>query len=587
MYRIGAYEFTIASTPEDLEQVHRLNHQTFVEEIPQHGATSDGLLVDKFHDKNEYLICRKSGKVVGMLASHDQPPFSIADRLPDASILTQPGIRPVEIRLLAVEPTERKGPVLAGLVWLLYNRAQQAGYSHFVISGVVNQRDLYEHLGFEALGPAVGHGDAQFIPMWLPVPRLQETMGRAMKLWERRLSRSQPESAKAPGGSCTASREVVCLLPGPVAMAADVVEAFARPLVYHRTQEFLELFEGVRTELSALVGQKPVGVFVGSGTLGNEAVAATLAADRQAQDGIILINGEFGSRLARQAERWGLHPRRLEWDWGQPWDFEQIESAFQQLPAGGWVWGTHQETSTGVWNDLPTLVALAEKYGHRVCIDCISSLGTVPVDLSRVYLGTATSGKALRSYPGLAFVFGSPQAFTGVNPERVPQYLDIAAAIHARGPRFTVPSPLVAAMAQALAPLSTASGREARYAQIRELGGLLRDAVLEAGLTPLAEAKHANPSVVTFAPPKGLSADEFIARCREGGFSIAGQSGYLAERGLVQVAAMGHLTREQLEPFGDLLKSIQPVRHQRVNKMVPGPRSISSSSTFKAEGLIQ
>ena len=44
--------FKVACEPWEFEQVHRLNYKTFVEEIPQHEANPDELLVDNFHQEN-------------------------------------------------------------------------------------------------------------------------------------------------------------------------------------------------------------------------------------------------------------------------------------------------------------------------------------------------------------------------------------------------------------------------------------------------------------------------------------------------------------------------------------------------------
>ena len=195
MLRLGNYEFRYAESDEDFAAVHELNYRTFVREIPQHHDSGNGHLIDKFHEKNRYLIAEKQGRMVGMLSAHDAPPFSIADRLPDASILNQPGVRPVEIRLLAIEPDERNSPVALGLVWALYHDAKHHAYTHFVISGVVEQQALYLHLGFVPLGPAVGTGRAQFVPMWLPLPMLETKMGRLISLLKKRLNRMETEPA--------------------------------------------------------------------------------------------------------------------------------------------------------------------------------------------------------------------------------------------------------------------------------------------------------------------------------------------------------------------------------------------------------
>ncbi|MFO0937473.1 MAG: aminotransferase class V-fold PLP-dependent enzyme [Gemmataceae bacterium] len=342
----------------------------------------------------------------------------------------------------------------------------------------------------------------------------------------------------------------VCLLPGPVAIAKAVTSAFHEPLVYHRADEFLPLFERVRERLTEMTGgTKSVALFVGSGTLANDAVAATLAADPQRNNGLVLVTGEFGGRLLKQARRWGLDPKVLTGEWGQTWDLTAVESIFQSMPPGGWVWAVHHETSTGVLNDLPALVALAQKYGVRVCLDTVSSLATIPVDLSGVYLASGASGKAVGSYAGIAFVFADPKQLDHLDFETIPTYFDVASTLKTVGPRFTVPSPLIRALDVALQPLSTPAKREARFAVIRRQGDRVRATLQAIGITPLAPAETASPAIVTFTPPGNESASDFVAKCASWGFQIAGQSGYLAERGLVQIAVMGDITDEQLDPL--------------------------------------
>src|SRR5437764_10120539 len=101
MLRLGPYLFKQADTAPEFEQIHQLNYRTFVKEIPQHHENATGLLVDKYHAKNQYFIALRDGQLVGMLSAHDEPPFSVASRMPDPAILTAPGMRPLEVRLLA------------------------------------------------------------------------------------------------------------------------------------------------------------------------------------------------------------------------------------------------------------------------------------------------------------------------------------------------------------------------------------------------------------------------------------------------------------------------------------------------------
>ncbi len=192
MTRVGPYLFKFADAADEVDQVHRLNYRTFVREIPQHADPGTGRLVDKFHHKNTYVIAVRDGRVVGMLAIHGTPPFSVAGRLPDPAVLSAPGVRPLEVRLLAVEPEDRSGPAMVGMCWHMLDFAREHGHTHLIVSGVESQKALYAHMGFQPLGPPVGSGEATFTPMWVPLGELHETLSRLIRLWGRRVERRAP-----------------------------------------------------------------------------------------------------------------------------------------------------------------------------------------------------------------------------------------------------------------------------------------------------------------------------------------------------------------------------------------------------------
>lgn len=183
------YVYKRAESAAEFEQIHAINYATFVREIPQHRDSGEGRLVDKFHDRNLYFIALRGDKVVGMLAVNDQPPFSIASRLPDPSILTVRGLRPLEVRLLAVLPEERGGVVFAGLACSVLQHVRSSGHTHLFISGFENRLPLYEGLGFQALGAAVGPEGSRFVPMCLTVSRMKELHARTSGRWFARRER--------------------------------------------------------------------------------------------------------------------------------------------------------------------------------------------------------------------------------------------------------------------------------------------------------------------------------------------------------------------------------------------------------------
>jgi aspartate aminotransferase-like enzyme len=556
MLRVGRYLFKRAETSDEIEQVHQLNYRTFVGELQQYADDGAGRLVDKFHHKNVYFIALRRDRVVGMIGVHGEPPFSVASRLPEPAILERAGVRPVEVRLLAVDPAERNGPIAYGIVALFYEYASAHHYTDVYISAVAERTSLYEGIGFRPIGPPVPCGQASFVPMTITVPGLKDAVQRRWERWRRHAERATDRGSRIEdrGSNNHNGRlhdgEPICLLPGPVTTAAAIRDAFQRTPIYHRGPEFIEQFERVRKTLGQLVGGRDVALLNGSGTLANEAIAAILAAetanDPKRPRGLLLVNGEFGERLTRQTRRFRLEPRVLRWDWGKPWDLVEIERALADEPAGSWVFGVHQESSSGVLNDLPGLVRIARTRGVRVCADCISSLGAVPLDLSEVYLASGATGKSLAAYAGTAIVFADAASLRSIDWSGVPSYLDIAAALATKGPRYTFPSPTLQALETALAVYPTPESAEKRYQEYAARGFYVRQRLRELGLTPLADESCACPVVTTFAPPEPEASESFVERCRTWGYAIGGQSGYLAERRLVQIATMGAVTIEEL-----------------------------------------
>lgn len=183
--RIGDLLIKTADQPDEFEQVHALNYQTFVREIGQHADPGAARLVDKFHAKNRYLIVKRGQAVVAMLAIHDRPPFSVAARLPDPGWIERTCPRPLEVRLLTVRPGERQTVVLPALLWFLFRTAHAAGYSHLLASGVRQQLRLYRRIGFEPLGPEKQSGAAWFTPLALEISQLSRAAQQIAARFER------------------------------------------------------------------------------------------------------------------------------------------------------------------------------------------------------------------------------------------------------------------------------------------------------------------------------------------------------------------------------------------------------------------
>lgn len=533
--------FREARTVEEIEQLHRLNHRTFADELGQYGRRPDGVLVDRLHESNRYFVALERGNVIGMLSINATPPFSIEKRLPEGVAIEDVAERPCEVRLLAILPEARRGVVLAGLIWKVYTEARREERSHMLISGIAERREMYEALGFRALGPPVADGRASFVPMVLDLwdPAVVRRSERFRGWWERRETQRE-----------------IRLLPGPVQIAPVVQRAFARPPVSHRDERVVEIFAGTRTRLAAIANGMPVAVMTGSGTLANDAIAAAVRSSFGDGRGLVLANGEFGGRLARLARRAGLCAEEISSQWGTAWDFARIERALERRSqAVEWVWGVHLETSTGQVNDLPRLLELCRLRGVSVVADCVSSLGALPLP-GGLFLASGVSGKSLGSYAGLAFVFASEEAMERVRGEDLPATFDIVQAIRQREPMFTVPSPQLLALDAALEQnYADESGVRRRFAHYAELGNRVRDELRLRGFDLVARETAGPPPITSFSAPTAAAMRE----CYEAGFRIAHESEYLRRRGWAQISVMGDLDYATVAPIFDLLGAPMPV----------------------------
>ena len=520
--------FKVATEDWEFEQIHRLNYKTFVEEIPQHQPSASQRLVDKFHAENTYLICLQNQKLVGMLAVRGSRPFSLDQKLPNLDSYLPPDRIICEIRLLAIEKKfrgARGGQVLQGILALLWQHGVEKSYGLAIISGTTRQFKLYQHLGFVPFGPVVGGADAQFQPMYVTLETFEVTA--------REFLRSSPARSFHPNA--------VNFLPGPVTVRREVRRAFEQAPESHRGDSFKKDFQSTRQILCELVRAKNVELFMGSGTLANDIVAAQLSLLNGR--GLVLSNGEFGDRLIDHARRLGLDFDIIKFDWGKPIEMDTVRRKFdgQGKSPYSWLWCAHCETSTGLMVDLDALKQLCGETQSRLCLDCISTVGAVPVDLSGVFLASCASGKGLRAYPGLSMIFYNHEIAPDSAPN-LPRYLDLDFYARQDGIPFTFSSNLLHALRAAVRRVNW----EKRFSDIEDLSAWLRERLIENGFHPVGNGARVSPAVITLQLPKDIDSVKFGEAMQEAGYLLSFNSEYLRRKNWVQVCLLGEIAREKV-----------------------------------------
>jgi aspartate aminotransferase-like enzyme len=526
----ASIQFKIASEQWEFEAIHRLNYKTFVEEIPQHTNNAEQRLVDKFHAENTYAICLSGTQLVGMVAGRGHRPFSLDQKVPNLNSHLPEGRKVLEVRLLSVEKDYRNGFVFSRLVGLIAQHFKERGFDLAIISGTLRQLKLYKHLGFVPFGPVVGVGDAQFQPMYLTL----ETFIQMAKVLS-------PPSAEV-------NRILASYLPGPVDVHEEVRKAFEKGPVSHRSNAFTSDFRSTQRLLCDLTQASQVEILLGSGSLANDAVGAQISLLNE--PGLILSNGEFGERLIDHSKRLGLQFESRQMSWGDPFDYRALRRKLELGANWRWIWAAHCETSTGMLNDLATLKSICAKSGVKLCLDCISSIGTVPVNLNGVYLASCVSGKALASFPGLSMVFYNHDLAPA--PDKLPRYLDLGYYAAQGGVPFTHSSNLLYALQTALTRTSWAE----KFRQLTEVSRWLRSRLRELGLAIVSPDAHGSPAVVSIALPPQVNSKGIGLRLKKAGYLLSYNSEYLLKRNWIQICLMGEWSPDNLTTLPTLLASL-------------------------------
>jgi aspartate aminotransferase-like enzyme len=354
-------------------------------------------------------------------------------------------------------------------------------------------------------------------------------------------------------------KKSLLLLPGPVTVAQPVLEAMARPLINHRDAQFGELLARVQRALAPVFGtQNDVLVCGSSGTGGLEAALVNCFSP-----GDVLLScavGVFGERFASIARTYGCTVESLQTPLGAALDASALAARLgadgERRIAG--ILLTHNETSTGVQNDMRAIAPIVRRHGALTLVDSVSGLGASEFQMDEWgYDAVVTaSQKAFAAPPGISMIALSDRAWDAVAAARVPRfYFDLQRAresLRAGQTPWTPPISIMCALDVALARyhaegMTAAWERHARYA------GAVRASLEALGFTILSQPGAHSVTVVAAYPPDGISAAAFLERLQERyGVVLSGGQAALAGK-IVRFGTMGDV-RE-----GDLLGAIGAV----------------------------
>ncbi len=310
-------------------------------------------------------------------------------------------------------------------------------------------------------------------------------------------------------------------IPGPTPVPAEILNQLTQPLINHRGPEFAAILQRVTKRLQYFFQTtSPVLTFSASGTGGQEAAVANLFSP--GEHVVAITIGSFGNRQATIAERYGLDVTRIEFPWGEAADTATVETRLKSLAPYRAVLMTHNETSTGVTNDLEALAGLIRRLSPDalIVVDAVSSLGCVPLEMDPwdIDVVFTSSQKGWMTPPGLMMIAASPRAWEANKTARLPRfYFDWELArkyLEKWEHPTTPPVSLFYALDLALEKMLE-EGREAIFERHQRIGDYVRWRAKEMGLRLLSDHKNASNTVTAVLTPEGIDTKALLKTLRE------------------------------------------------------------------------
>lgn len=350
-------------------------------------------------------------------------------------------------------------------------------------------------------------------------------------------------------------------LPGPTPVPPAVRRAMDREMVNHRGPEFAALVHDLNRRLPALhkTSQANILFFAASGTGGLEASLVNLFSPG---DTVISASiGYFGDRSIKIARAYGLNVIVCDFAWGTAADPGIIAAALRAHPEARAVMTTHNETATGVTNDIAAIGQVCHEAGRLFICDAVSSMVALPLYMDDWHCDVVISGsqKAWMCPPGLALVAVGPRAWEAYATARLPRYYwDFAAARDAQAQGVTPATPALSVMfgLQAAVDMIEAEGLEEVWARHARIGALVRRRVAELGLVVFGDPRHVSDTVTAVELPASLSPAEVLTRLRVD-HDVVMQSGQgdLANR-MIRIGHLGWVHEPEINEALDALASV-------------------------------
>ncbi len=351
-------------------------------------------------------------------------------------------------------------------------------------------------------------------------------------------------------------------IPGPTPCPPEVLQAMTKQMINHRGKEFVGMMNGVTDKLKHVFQTKnDLLILTGSGTGGLEAaVVNTLSPGDKV---LSVSNGVFAERFAAIAKQFGAEVTVLPFEWGKGADAGAVRQALHDGPKIKAVLVTHNETSTGITNDLASISSVVKEFGKLLLVDAISSMSSIVLPVDKWHCDVVVSGsqKGWMVPPGLCFISVSQEAWQAHANAKMPRfYWDFAQAKKYLEKGQTPWTPAVSI----LFALSTAlemmlkEGMPNIIARHARVAKAARQGIKSLGLSLFAEEKYASNTVTAISSSNGLDSKKMLRILEEKHNTVLGEGQQKLDGKIFRIGHLGWVTEADIKTVISTIKLVLP-----------------------------
>lgn len=351
----------------------------------------------------------------------------------------------------------------------------------------------------------------------------------------------------------------ILLNPGPATTTDTVKISQVVPDICPREKEFGDVMEFVSNELTTIVAnvsEFSTILFGGSGTAAVESIITSVIPN----DKTILIvnNGSYGQRIIDMSKRYKIKHIEFKSSPIKPIDLKRLEGVIKSNSDISHLAVIHNETTTGLLNNLDQLGELSKKYTVDLIVDAMSSYAALPIDMKRQNISflAASSNKNIQGMAGVGFVIANQQKLKSlktIQPRSfyLSLYEQYENFIKSKQMRFTPPVQTLYALKQAIIELKS-EGVKNRYLRYSNSWKLLTDSLSKMNLSYLVEDKNHSKIITSIKIPVGIDFEDMHDYFYNKGFTI--YPGKVEEFNTFRIANIGQIDTYDIEEFIKLLK---------------------------------